>query len=329
MELGSWIIEREAERYTFELAASYFNLSSYDILHCNDIISSIAMSRVKPPDTPLITTIHGSLHLSYKQVGWIDHPLSRAYSIMQEQYGATVSDRTIVPSKWFKNYLHRKFRIPLEQLVVIHNGFDVECFQRRLDSCLVKNSDRFYLGCVARLSREKGHRYLLEALGKLKQERSDWELWLIGDGPMRSELESQAEQLGIRDHIVFWGDVHDVSALLQQLDIFVLASLYETQSYATMEAQIAGKAVVVTNAGGIAEVVKDKITGLVSPVANSHMLYENIRAVMEDPWLRRKLGENAKREGRERWSLDLMTDKILEVYEECFRLREAGRGGIR
>lgn len=312
----SWIIQHEKNRYYYELAASFFNLKKYDVIHTQDVVSSLAISRVKPKHVLHVATVHAPLHHDWVRLGLTDNPQAYKYSLYQEYYGATVSHRTIVPSAIFKNYLHREFNVPLEQLTVVHNGFDVEHLLERLNQYKDQSpSEKLILGCVARLSKEKGHLCLLQALRRLKDVFDRWECWLIGDGSLRKDLEEECRKLNLAEHVVFWGEQDDITPFLSKIDVFVLASQFESLSYATMEAQIAGKAVVVTSAGGICEVVEHEKTGLVSPVGHSEELFLNLKTVLENERLRKKLGENARRRAIDQWSLNRMTDRILQVYQ--------------
>ncbi|MFC4769241.1 glycosyltransferase family 4 protein [Effusibacillus consociatus] len=326
-DMDPWINEREIERYSLELASSYFNLRKYDLIHTQDIIATTALSRVKPGNTPLIATIHGCLLDEYMDKHMIrgKNTLSYHYGIAQEYYGITSSNITIVPSVWFKNYLKRKFGIPDHHLTVVYNGMDTELFRNRMKNTesMLNPPDKYIIACTARLSPEKGHIYLLEALGKLKKERNDWVCWLIGDGPLRTELEELSRHLKISDNVIFLGNRDDVPSLLNEADIFVLSSLQESLSYAVIEAQIAGKPILATEAGGITEVVAHGKTGLLSPVGQSEPLYRNLIKVLDDELLRKTLAKNAKLFGEKQWSLTKMIENTLNIYNKFYKLSSA------
>ena len=125
------------------------------------------------------------------------------------------------------------------------------------------------------------------------------------------------KSLDLEKHVLFLGGRNDVPALLNQADIFVLPSVQDNHPYSVMEAQIAGKPVVVSNAGGIPEMVTHLQTGLVSQAGNSKQLYYHLKMTLEDEDLCNRLAENAKQWGRVHWSLPVMIEQTINVYERA------------
>jgi glycosyltransferase involved in cell wall biosynthesis len=113
-QVDPWIRWREIERYCYETAATFFNLTKYDLIHTQDIISTRALWRVKPMHVPLIATIHGCLATEYLISGEIQerNTLPWTYAAAEEYYGATSSDVTIVPTEWLRNLYVEEFNIP-------------------------------------------------------------------------------------------------------------------------------------------------------------------------------------------------------------------------
>lgn len=325
-----WIRWRDIERYCFEAAASIFGLQKYDLIHTQDIVSTRALWRVKSKTTPLVATIHGCLATEFIHSGEIagKDTLAWKYAAAEEFYGATSSDATIVPTDWLKALSMSEFAVPGKHLQVIPYGMDVETFQKRLASAPAPaRSEKKVLICPARLVPVKGHKHLIEALAMLKGVREDWECWLLGDGPLESQLKEQVRSLGLEAHVQFWGPRQDVPELLSQADVFVLPSLQDNLPFSIMEAQIAGKAAVVSDAGGIPEMVKHGKTGLVSPAGQSEPLFQNLRRMLESDRLRTRLGEQAKRWALEHWSIETMMKKTLKVYETVMKRRLVNREG--
>lgn len=325
-----WIRWRDIERYCFEAAASVFGLQKYDLIHTQDIVSTRALWRVKNKTTPLIATIHGCLATEFIYSGEVTgkDTLPWKYAAAEEFYGAISSDATIVPTDWLKALSMSEFAVPGKHLQVIPYGMDVAAFQKRLASAPAPaSSEKRVLICPARLVPVKGHKHLIEALAMLKGVREDWECWLLGDGPLESQLREQVRSLGLEAHVQFWGPRQDVPELLSQADVFVLPSLQDNLPFSIMEAQIAGKAAVVSDAGGIPEMVKHGKTGLVSPAGQSEPLFQNLRRMLESDRLRTRLGEQAKRWALEHWSIETMMKKTLKVYDTVMKRRFVNREG--
>lgn len=321
-QVDPWVIWREIERYSFEAAVTTFGLTKYDLIHTQDIVSTRALSRVKPKDVPLISTIHGCLATEHLISGEVPSKegLRWDYVFSEEYYGATSSDITIVPSAWLKNIMVNDFSIPRNHIKVIPYGMNVEKFtENDYISTVAAPYGKKLIVCPARLVPVKGHEVLIDALAQLKEKRTDWHCWLVGDGELRQQLEQQVQQVQLTDHITFLGNREDVPVLLKQADIFVLPSLQDNQPFSVMEAQVTGKPVIVTDAGGIPEMVKHEKTGIIVPAGDSELLSNGLENLLADEVLRSQLSENAQSYGLEQWSLQTMMNRILEVYKKFGR----------
>ncbi|MBA9084536.1 glycosyltransferase involved in cell wall biosynthesis [Fontibacillus solani] len=326
-----WIRWRDIERYCFEAAAAAFDLTKYDLIHTQDIVSTRALWRVKPKSTPLIATIHGCLAEEFLYTGEITgkETLKWKYIAAEEFYGAVSSDMTIVPTQWLKNLLIDEFGVAEHKLKVIPYGIDIKSFKKRLQQHVdlpVKEGHKVFI-CPARLVTIKGHKYLLDALARLKQVRSDWICFLLGNGPCRNELLVQRQALGLEQHVEFLGDRNDVPAILGRGDIFVLPSIQDNLPFSVMEAQAAGKPIVVSNAGGIPEMVTHEETGLISPVGESEQMFKNLLRLMEDRDLRKRIGEQARRWAIQQWSTHTLMQRTMDVYSSVINQHLVTKGG--
>ncbi|GED67761.1 hypothetical protein BRE01_14630 [Brevibacillus reuszeri] len=323
-EPKSWLLSKETFRYNFELAAAYFGLEQYDLIHTHDSESTRAISRVKPKHIPLISTFHCS---NTRETFVLQERAPRTfkwkYVAAEESLAVKAADRLIVPSNWLKSTLVDDYHPTKERIHVIPHGIDIELFKQRMKQPppLERRDGLFHIVCVARLAREKGHELLLKALAKLAKERKDWVCWLVGDGYMRKKLIEQRNRLQLQQQVMFVGAQENVPSILKQADMFVLPSFLETLGFAVMEAQLAGLPIAVTNAGGMPEVVTHMETGLLSPVAASGPLYRNIKQIMDDHDLANRLSGKAQRWGREQWPIELMVRRTLELYQQTL---EAG-----
>ncbi|MBC8079280.1 MAG: glycosyltransferase family 4 protein [Gorillibacterium sp.] len=211
---------------------------------------------------------------------------------------------------------------------IVPNGFNIGEFIQRMNAYteVCHPPDRKVIICPARFDVVKGHIYLIRALAKLKRERSDWVCWLVGDGGRDFELRELTKVHGIEEHIVFHGLRSDVPALLKQADVFVLPSLQDNHPFAVMEAQVAGKTVIVSDAGGMPEMVKHNENGLVFPVGDDEQLYQHLRSVLNDQAICDRLSNQAQSWGKHRWSLDTMMAQVSSVYESAQHHNRRGEG---
>ncbi|MGO0059266.1 glycosyltransferase family 4 protein [Brevibacillus fluminis] len=320
-KLDSWILNREIFRYSFELAAAYFGLQQYDIIHTQDAESTRAIWRVKPAKTPLISTFHCS-HTRETFVAQTKAPgtMRWRYVAVEEKLAVNAADNLIVPSNWLHSIIQADYHPEKNHIRVIPHGIDAAMLRARMaaPSPLERKEGIAAIVCVARLVPEKGHRYLFEALAQLKKVRQDWVCWLVGDGYLRRTLTEMRDRVGLQEQVVFAGSQENVPSILAQADIFVLPSMLETLGYAAMEAQLAGKAVIVTDAGGLGEVVQHMQTGMVVPTGQIAPLSASLLRLLDDRKLARRLGANARRWARKQWPVENMLGQTMDVYRNAF-----------
>lgn len=334
--LDPLIQDMEMERYAYELGAAYFDVSSYDLIHAQDIISAKALHRIKKPDTALVTTIHGywagEWFLSLQEQRLLDDPVRKQrlwqYAGFREQSGLNPSNAATLPTNWMRDIMSNDFAVPLEKLTVVPNGIDIGEFMKRMNAKTTFRApaDKKVIICSARLDSIKGHKYLIRALARLKQDRDDWICLLVGNGGLEFNLRELVKVHGIEENVLFMGLRGDVPALLSHSHIFVLPSLQDNHPYAVMEAQVAGNAVIVSDAGGMPEMVNHGVTGLVFEKCNDEQLYQHLRTYMSDEQFRHYVSEEAKSFGNRHWSLELMMERMSNVYETALA---RNRGGVR
>lgn len=316
-----WIRWREIERYLFELIASLFDLRQYDLIHTHDLLATRALWRVKPDHIPLVYKAHGLVASVHLFNGDIQNKEERKWTyVAAEEYVAAMScDALIVPSRWLARTLTEEFQVPQERVRIVPYGMEIPPFLERYAHepypPVHISPKQLILACPARLSSEKGQKTLIEAVARLKEERSDFICWLIGDGAQRSELENYCQVLGVTDKVIFLGDRSDVPALLRKADIMVLTSREDNLPHAIMEAQIAGKAIVASDGGGIPEMIRHGETGLIFAKGNSEQLATQLKRLMDEPDLRQQLGAKAKEWGHKQWSSQRLCERTLQVYE--------------
>ncbi len=166
---------------------------------------------------------------------------------------------------------------------------------------------------VANLRATKDHRTLLAAAREVHDERPDVHFLLVGDGPLRAELEALTADLGLAGVVHFLGTRDDVADLLAAADLFVLSSRHEGLPIAMLEAMAAGLPSVLTAVGGIPDVVVGgRAARLVSPGAPPTLAASIVELVGDDP-LRRAMGEEARQLSR---GFDIAT--AVRAYERVY-----------
>jgi glycosyltransferase involved in cell wall biosynthesis len=173
-----------------------------------------------------------------------------------------------------------------------------------------------FVGAVGRLWPQKRYKDLIWAAELLRWPHPDAHLVILGEGPQRWRLQRYTRQIGIASHVHFLGPRNDVPSLLPALDCFWLASGYEGQSNALMEAMAAGLPVVVSDIPGNRDLVVDGESGLLVPPGNKSEFARRTRRLMDEPQFARRLGENARRRMADEFSLSRMIDRHAAMYRE-------------
>jgi glycosyltransferase involved in cell wall biosynthesis len=202
---------------------------------------------------------------------------------------------------------------------VIPYGIPVEQFQlpdqTLVDRIREKHGDRLVLS-VGRLVYYKGFEYLIRAMVKVRGR-----LLIIGDGPLRRSLEQLAIDCGVADRVVFLGEVQneDTIPYYHATDLFALASIARSEAFGIvqLEAMACGKPVVNTWLdSGVPFVSLDEVSGLTVLPMDSDALAGTINVLLDDPELRAKYGASARVRVREKFALEVMTRRMLQLYAQ-------------
>lgn len=238
---------------------------------------------------------------------WIDRMLKGNDSLL------------VTESEASRKYLVEELDYDAGKITAVLNGVDIASWpiskvdRERVRKRLRLEPQDVLLGAVGRLDAQKGHRYLLEAFANLRA-TLPVKLAIIGDGPLRRELETLARELRIEEACTFAGEVPDVPAWLSALDVFVLPSLWEGLPNALLEAMAMGLAVVATRVDGVPEVVEHDANGLLCEPKDAQSLLVPIQDLALEPDLRARLGAAAKRTIKERFKLMDMIGGYEKVY---------------
>lgn len=173
--------------------------------------------------------------------------------------------------------------------------------------------DLVTVGCLAVLEERKGIEFLLEAASHLQSHGVRLN-WLIGGaGTLRERLEKRAQELGLGDSVTFLGFVAKPEEFLRLVDIFVMPSLFEGLGVAALEAMAAGKPVVATRIGGLAESILDGRTGLLVSPRDGRAIADAVGKLISDRSMARQMGV----EGRQR-VLDHFTLTQMAAQNEAY-----------
>jgi glycosyltransferase involved in cell wall biosynthesis len=169
-------------------------------------------------------------------------------------------------------------------------------------------------GIIARLTEQKAHRVLFDAMAN-HPALATLHLIVVGDGALRSELEARVEQLRLQGRVHFLGARRDLGNVMAAIDVFVMPSLWEGLPLSMVLAMGAGLPVVATRVAGIPEVVRDGETGLLVPPNDSAALGEALARIVSDRALAARLGVAARAFVEPRFGADGYVRSITGLYD--------------
>lgn len=264
----------------------------YDIYHGHVYTSGIAANILARRHGRIaVNTIHGSYYPEWNKLA---DPFTAAFYKMGEKtlapYLAQISDLQIHACHYFASQVIKWGAKP-DKIRVILNGVDTN----RFDPIKIKERKKFACPIILtarRLVKKNGLDNLICAMPQLL-DQVECQLFIIGDGPEKSDLIHLAEKLGIKNNVNFLGPIphNDIAKYIAVADITVVPSIIEASSIFMLESMAMGKPVVTTGAWGLAEIINGK-NGLLTEAAH---LGETIAGLLCNEQMQRKLGENARK----------------------------------
>jgi glycosyltransferase involved in cell wall biosynthesis len=211
-----------------------------------------------------------------------------------------------------------------QKVVVIGNALTPESFAEPAPA-QPRDANILRVGMIARMNASyKNHHIFLQAASLLSRKVPNVEFLLVGDGPLRAELERQASELGLLGRVRFLGERRDIAAVLASLDISVVPSASESLSNVMLESMAAGVPVVATDVGGNGELAADSRAVLVPP-NNVKSLAEGMERVLSSPELRSSLSFRAREFAQSTFSVERIRQQYRAVYAEALASRSRQR----
>lgn len=221
------------------------------------------------------------------------------------------TDAFVMVSKTQRDFFVKK-GLPAKKTVVIYDGIELEKFTRTNS---VRKAARKSLGLseeipvtgmVANFWPIKRHDVLLQAIAMMREIMPAVHCLLIGDGPLRTQMEKMAKQTGLDGAVSFLGSRSDIPELLSALDVFVLTSDSESFSNVIVEAMAASLPVVAAKCGGPEEIVVEGETGFLVPPGQPLALAERILLLLQNPNVARQMGQAGRLRAAQHFNLERM-----------------------
>ncbi len=293
---------------------------NWNIIHAHDWLVAYAARALKHAyRVPLVATIHAT---EYGRNYGLHNDIQRHISDVEWWLGYEAW-RVICCSHYMEGEIKFVFQIPGDKLVVIPNGVDPKNFEQKNSSISRDNyaapSEKivFYVG---RLVREKGVQVLLDAVPMVLARMPNTKFVIAGKGPYLNELQNQAVRMGISQRVYFTGYIDDYTrnSLYGWSDAAVFPSLYEPFGIVALEAMAARTPVVVSDTGGLSEIVMHNYDGLKAYPGNPRSLADMILTVLENPQLAMQMRQNAYRKVKQHFNWRNIATRTLDVYRKVW-----------
>jgi glycosyltransferase involved in cell wall biosynthesis len=242
-------------------------------------------------------------------------------------YGRTnlLADRVIAVSEEVRNYQVTHTFTPIEKFTVINNGVDISRFTDQdkagadLRAELGIDPSAPVAGIVGRLTPQKDHASFLQAAVLIKKDLPKARFLIVGDGPLREDLQSQAASMGLEGALIFCGLRQDIPAVLAAIDLLVFSSKWEGLPISLLEGMAAARPVVSTNVGGVAGVASNEVTALLVPPSDPAALASACLRLLRNPEIRDQFGKAGLFRVRGQYSLQSMLRRTTSLYEELWQ----------
>lgn len=290
----------------------------FDVIHAHDWLVAYSAKSIKESyNIPLISTIHATE--SGRNSGI--HDETQRYINDSEWMLTYESSEVIVNSNYMKNEVQRLFGLPYDKINVIPNGVNLQLFSNvnvdydfRRQYAMDNEKIILYVG---RLVYEKGIQNLIAAMPKILDRYHDSKLIICGRGGMIDELREQVKYLGIDNKVYFAGycDSKKMQKMYKCADVAVFPSTYEPFGIVAIESMLSGTPTIVSDVGGLNEIVEHGVTGMKSYAGNANSIADSVLALLFDPKLCANISQNAIKKVKENYNWAKITDNTYYVYQ--------------
>lgn len=286
---------------------------NYDIVHSHlypaDLYAFLALRLIKRTDW---------LSSHHNRPEYFMKPPHRQISAIIYQRASKI----VAISESVKEYVATNCSIAKKNIEKIYYGLNEEHFLKSEASQTVRvqrddlgiANDDFVITIVGRLVPVKGHIYAIQAIQQLAAQQSKVKLLIVGDGPLKAELQKLVTTLNLENRISFLGLRQDVAQIMALSDIILLSSLSEGFGLVLLEAMAVRRCIVASEVGAIPEIVVNGVTGLLVPPSNSNAIAMAITSLEQNPLLKDELGVAGYSRLKQHFTVEQMARKTEELY---------------
>lgn len=293
---------------------------NFDVIHAHDWLVAYSAKTLKNSyGTPLVSTIHATEAGRNSGI----HDETQRYINDTEWLLTYESSEVVVNSNFMKNDIQRLFGLPFEKINVVPNGINITNFsgverdyEFRRQYALDNEKIILFMG---RLVYEKGVQHLISAMPKILNGYHDAKLVIAGKGGMIDELKAQVNAMGIGHKVYFTGYLNQkqVCKMYKCADVSVFPSTYEPFGIVALEAMLAGVPTVVSDVGGLNEIVEHGVNGMKSYAGNPNSLADSILSLLLNPALCDSVTKKAKAKVKEEYNWTKIAQDTHFIYQKA------------
>ncbi len=306
---------------TLELAG-YLRKHRYHIVHThNSKAGFVGRLAAKIACVPVIIhTVHG--YAFHDQ----EPPWRRFLFRNLERLASSWCDRIIFISQPLIDWALRERICRAEKTVKIYSGIDLRNFspvsvkkKTELKKRWNIKKQECVIGIVSKLWEGKGHKLLIDAFARVQKRHENLKLVIVGEGYLEDELKRYVKRLKIEDSVIFTGFQSDVANSLACIDIAVLPSFFEGMGRVILEAMAMEKPVIASNVGGIPDLVKNDINGILISPGDVDGLAQGLDTLLSNEKMAKDMGRKGRKMITETFSSETMVSGIRDLYIECLK----------
>jgi len=252
-------------------------------------------------------------------------------SIVMNRLSRSATDCYIVPSAEYKRVMMKRYGVDECNIHIVYHGIDLSRFspseeeRSRERNELGLGEDELAIGSVGRLAEEKNYPCFIRSAMRIHNELPNTRFFIVGAGIEEDNLRRMVREAKAEDYITFLGRRTDVHSLLSAFDLFLFTSLRESFGIVVAEAMAKEVPVVVSETGGLPEVVGD--TGVLVRVNDDASFSREVVTLLRDESRRRDLAGRARDRARSFFSMEKMVDNISEIYTTLLEVKRKGPSG--
>jgi 1,4-alpha-glucan branching enzyme len=306
--------------YVLELAKGIH----FDLIHAHDWLVCVAAKSLKEQlKLPIVATIHATEH---GRNGGIYTELQQ--NISHKEWELTYeASKVIVCSKYMKEEVEAVFQLPSEKIDIIPNGVDIEMVKGKAlnwKKNFGTESDIFIFS-VGRMVKEKGFQTIIDAAPTITARHPNVKFIIAGKGPLLVEYQAQIIEKNLQDCVYFIGFIDDQlrNEIFNGCDICLFPSHYEPFGIVALEGMIAGKPTIVTDTGGLGEIVTHEKTGLTIYPKDVQSLATQVIRCIENEGLATEIAKKGKILAQTKYSWKTIAEETIAVYDANFSFLEA------